>query len=267
MSFGEARQGKATGIGRGMFRLPGLLSPLGSAQARPDPASSPMVGSGLRFFPTQARPSPAQAPGFQARPDPENTKRLTFLAASLSLVPHLTHFVFTYAVLCADLGVAFQPCLAMYTSISKPRCMSEDDAESVQPLAEDARFVVILQSSFEENCARGASGGRNYWALADAFLARGERAKSITRHRYVCKVLGTGMRILAADGWFHQEKKSWNTNTNSPPRRFSVDPHKFTLLGTLILPSQSKIYHKVLCVAFKTAQAKIFGTIESLMCR
>jgi hypothetical protein len=32
-----------------------------------------MVGSGLRFSPTQARPSPAQAPGFQARPDPKNT--------------------------------------------------------------------------------------------------------------------------------------------------------------------------------------------------
>ncbi|KAJ7340653.1 hypothetical protein DFH08DRAFT_811856 [Mycena albidolilacea] len=43
------------------------------AQARPDPASSPMVGSGLGFSPTQARPSPAQAPGFQARPDPNNT--------------------------------------------------------------------------------------------------------------------------------------------------------------------------------------------------
>ncbi|KAJ7835893.1 hypothetical protein B0H14DRAFT_2589950 [Mycena olivaceomarginata] len=35
-----------------------------------------MVGSGLRFSPTQARPSPAQAPGFQARPDPDNTSHV-----------------------------------------------------------------------------------------------------------------------------------------------------------------------------------------------
>ncbi|KAJ7491828.1 hypothetical protein B0H11DRAFT_2228628 [Mycena galericulata] len=44
-----------------------------------------MVGSGLRFSSAQARPSPAQAPGFQARPDPENTNRNTELFKTISV--------------------------------------------------------------------------------------------------------------------------------------------------------------------------------------
>ncbi|KAJ7465380.1 hypothetical protein B0H11DRAFT_2284819 [Mycena galericulata] len=105
-------------------------------------------------------------------------------AASLSLIPHLTHFGFDEPELCGVFcGVlracAHLTCIVLLTV----ETMEESDMNEAKPLAEDARFVAIYQKNWEADWVRGASGQADFWVLADTFLVA-RRAGKVDRSRY-----------------------------------------------------------------------------------
>ncbi|KAJ7493001.1 hypothetical protein B0H11DRAFT_1858985 [Mycena galericulata] len=105
-------------------------------------------------------------------------------AASLSLIPHLTHFAFGDPRFCGGLCDVLHSCARLACIVLllvDP--MNSDDMEAAGPFLEDALFVVISQENFKEDWARGVLWGRDYWALADAFLTA-RRTGKVDRSQY-----------------------------------------------------------------------------------
>ncbi|KAJ7493002.1 hypothetical protein B0H11DRAFT_2191059 [Mycena galericulata] len=105
-------------------------------------------------------------------------------AASLSLIPHLTHFAFGKSNLCGGLCDVLHSCAhlaCIVLLLVDP--MASEDMDAAGPLLEDVLFVVISQENFKEDWARGVLWGRDYWALADAFLTA-RRTGKVDRSQY-----------------------------------------------------------------------------------
>ncbi|KAJ7744023.1 hypothetical protein DFH07DRAFT_1063448 [Mycena maculata] len=104
----------------------------------------------------------------------------------ITLIPHLTHFAFNDAGLCATLRPAFHSCARLTCIIllcGVTAAKTDVVMVVVQPLLEDGRFVIISQSNFREDWYRSVYMGNGYWALADAFLAA-RRAGKVDRGRF-----------------------------------------------------------------------------------
>ncbi|KAJ7465371.1 hypothetical protein B0H11DRAFT_2240180 [Mycena galericulata] len=106
-------------------------------------------------------------------------------AASLSLIPHLTHFAFSDSRLCSGFCGVFRLCARLTCVVLlEAESMGDVDVDvEAAPLIEDARFVVISQENFKEDWARGVLWRRDYWSLADAFLTA-RRTGKVNRFRY-----------------------------------------------------------------------------------
>ncbi|KAJ7465391.1 hypothetical protein B0H11DRAFT_2197794 [Mycena galericulata] len=107
-------------------------------------------------------------------------------AASLSLIPHLMHFAFGDAILCGGLCDVLHSCAhlaCIVLLLVDP--MDSGDMEAAGPSLEDILFVVIYQLDFKVDWLHRASGGRNYWALADAFLEARRTGKVDRSHYYI----------------------------------------------------------------------------------
>ncbi|KAJ6505747.1 hypothetical protein C8R47DRAFT_1102329 [Mycena vitilis] len=98
-------------------------------------------------------------------------------ATGLALLPHLTHIAFN------DL---WPTAPAMHTRVrtnTRLQCIIFFSEDSVGPDVEDDRFVGIEQTDFQVDWIRGATGGRDHWALADNFIAA-KRAGRLPRSLY-----------------------------------------------------------------------------------
>ncbi|KAJ7615195.1 hypothetical protein DFH06DRAFT_1367255 [Mycena polygramma] len=97
--------------------------------------------------------------------------------AGLVLLPHLTHVAFNDAIPSA---AALHAGLQTNTRL---QCIIFFSEEPVEPEAEDDRFVAIEQTDFQLDWIRGATGGRDHWALADNFIAT-KRAGRLDKSLY-----------------------------------------------------------------------------------
>ncbi|KAJ7480351.1 hypothetical protein B0H11DRAFT_2421164 [Mycena galericulata] len=106
-------------------------------------------------------------------------------AASLSLIPHLTHFAFGDCRLCSGFCGAFRLCARLTCIVLlEAESMGDVDVEA-DSLLEDTRFVAISEDNFRVDWARGVFRGRDYWVLADAFLAARRAGKVDRSHYYI----------------------------------------------------------------------------------
>ncbi|KAJ7653630.1 hypothetical protein DFH06DRAFT_523853 [Mycena polygramma] len=99
------------------------------------------------------------------------------LGIGLSLLPHLTHAAFN-AVAEAVPGLH-----AIVRTNTHLQCIVFFTEEGVKPDLEDERFVGIGQTDFRLDWIRGATGGNDYWVLAETFIAA-KRAGRISRSLY-----------------------------------------------------------------------------------
>ncbi|KAJ7744008.1 hypothetical protein DFH07DRAFT_978687 [Mycena maculata] len=103
----------------------------------------------------------------------------------IALIPHLTHFSFNDAGLCAALRPGFHSCAQLTCIIllcGVAAAKTDVVMAAAQPLLEDGRFVIISQSNFRADWYRGVYTGNDYWALGDAFLAA-RRAGKVDREQ------------------------------------------------------------------------------------
>ncbi|KAJ6571217.1 hypothetical protein B0H19DRAFT_1255207 [Mycena capillaripes] len=70
----------------------------------------------------------------------------------------------------------------------------ETNMEFARVLSEDDRFVWIGQTNYWNDWVRGAIGGEDYWALADAFIAA-RRAGRVDRSQYAISDADVSRRI------------------------------------------------------------------------
>ncbi|KAJ7776345.1 hypothetical protein B0H16DRAFT_1684224 [Mycena metata] len=89
------------------------------------------------------------------------------LSAHLALVPNLTHLALN--------GIQYSVSLNdMLRADSRLRCIVffADAAPARHPLSDDHRVVYVEQhTNYQLDWIRGIDGGKDYWALADAFIA------------------------------------------------------------------------------------------------
>ncbi|KAJ7493005.1 hypothetical protein B0H11DRAFT_2228333 [Mycena galericulata] len=114
------------------------------------------------------------------------SEHLPDAAASLSLIPHLTHFAFGESILCGGLCDVLHSCAhlaCIVLLLVDP--MDSGDIRAAGPLLEDVIFVVIYQLDFKVDWLHRASGGRDHWALADAFLTARQTGKVDRSHYYI----------------------------------------------------------------------------------
>ncbi|KAJ7615237.1 hypothetical protein DFH06DRAFT_1367299 [Mycena polygramma] len=125
--------------------------------------------------------------------------------AGLALLPHLTHVAFNDAIpSAAALHAGLQTNMRL-------QCIIFFSEEPVEPEAEDDRFVAIEQTDFQLDWIRGATGGRDHWALADSFIAA-KRAGRLDRSFY----------------WISDEDNSdWTTSCTPLFSPFSIQQHLF----------------------------------------
>ncbi|KAJ7602246.1 hypothetical protein DFH06DRAFT_369329 [Mycena polygramma] len=97
--------------------------------------------------------------------------------AGLALLPHLTHLAFNDAI---PTAAALHAGLQTNTHL---QCLIFFSEEPMEPEAEDDRFVAIEQTDFQLDWIRGATGGRDHWALADNFIAA-KRAGRLDKSLY-----------------------------------------------------------------------------------
>ncbi|KAJ7465376.1 hypothetical protein B0H11DRAFT_2240186 [Mycena galericulata] len=105
-------------------------------------------------------------------------------AASLSLIPRLTHFACGQSILCGGLCDVLHSCAHLACIVLLlVHPMDRIDMKAAGPLLEEMLFVIIYQLDFKVDWLHRASGGKDYWALADAFLAA-RRTGKVDRSRY-----------------------------------------------------------------------------------
>jgi hypothetical protein len=61
-------------------------------------------------------------------------------------------------------------------------CSSDDERKNHWPASDDLRFVTIAQENFWVDWQRGLLTGKDYWTLAEAFIAA-KRAEQIRSKR------------------------------------------------------------------------------------
>ncbi|KAJ7615768.1 hypothetical protein DFH06DRAFT_1013182 [Mycena polygramma] len=120
----------------------------------------------------------------------------------LALLPHLTHIAFN------DMMPSVAAMHAGVRTNTRLQCIVFFSEDRVEPEAEDDRFVGIEQTDFQVDCIRGATGGRDHWALADNFIAAKRlpvRACSVAAH--------CGRALLGSLYWISDEDNfEWTTS-------------------------------------------------------
>ncbi|KAJ7164436.1 hypothetical protein C8R46DRAFT_1099522 [Mycena filopes] len=105
---------------------------------------------------------------------------------NLALMPALTHLALNQADFCLSLRPLFKAALAALQSIVFLSSIMDVPAYQgdVHACSADDRFVYVGQTNFAADWFEGAKTGKDYWALADAFISA-RRAGKIDPSRFV----------------------------------------------------------------------------------
>ncbi|KAJ6543043.1 hypothetical protein B0H19DRAFT_313538 [Mycena capillaripes] len=95
---------------------------------------------------------------------------------ALAALPQLTHISFN-SLLFRKLGPSTMRANTQLQCIVLWWRLHDYLLDSLRPYSEDARFVWIEQQDWREDWLRGAHTGKDYWALADAFIAAKHQGK------------------------------------------------------------------------------------------
>ncbi|KAJ7756605.1 hypothetical protein B0H16DRAFT_1885888 [Mycena metata] len=106
------------------------------------------------------------------------------LCIGLAVLPKLTHLAFNSPRLLH----AMAPLMTQFTRL---RCIVLLLPEPVRPkqvdispgLSGDGRFVLIGQTNYSDDWMRGASGGEDYWDIAEAFI-KARKTGTVDRSRF-----------------------------------------------------------------------------------
>ncbi|KAJ7618057.1 hypothetical protein FB45DRAFT_1007672 [Roridomyces roridus] len=99
--------------------------------------------------------------------------------AGIPHIPHLSHFAFNLLGMCPSVFSSVVPaCPRLACIVLLQR--ADDMDHRLKPFLDDERFVLIHQSDFTFDWQRAATGGVNYWDVADAFI-RARRAGRVGR--------------------------------------------------------------------------------------
>ncbi|KAJ6552879.1 hypothetical protein B0H19DRAFT_1155124 [Mycena capillaripes] len=100
------------------------------------------------------------------------------LCTGLTLIPHLTHLAFRQITWIDALHLQLRNAPLQRLMCIIFLCSSDGEKKSSWPSSADQRFVTIGQENFWIDWQRGILAGKDYWTLAEAFIAA-KRAREI----------------------------------------------------------------------------------------